>query len=385
MAANSNGGRRRNLLIVTVLFLGLGVAWWLYETTVGQFAENTDNAQVDGDLIRVMAQVKGTVINLHAEETDFVAQGQLLAQLDDTDARLQVAREQAALGLAVRETAAEMAVADRTEAQFREQTARFNQSAADLKRRRGLAKQQAISTEELQHAEDELIADRSAMQAAGHAVASINARVGGVEIVDHPRVRAQALALRSALISLHRTRILAPVSGRIARREISPGQQVAQHNPLFTLAPEGRVWVNVNLKENQLANLRIGQPVKLSSDVYGDEVEFEGMVAGLTPATGSLFGLLPAQNATGNWIKIVQRLTVRVVVNAKQLAEFPLPLGASLEATIDTHNRDGEMLTSVTTQRPVWNTNIYQLPETEFDAQIFAVIEENLKQVKPAQ
>ena len=381
MSENVKGSRRRSLLIATFLFVLIAVVWWGYEAAIGQYSEQTENAQVDGDLIRVMAQVSGTVVELLTEETDFVEQGQLLALLDDTDARLEVQNKQAALGLAVRNTAAEMAVADRAQARLEEQQARFNQSAADLKRRRGLVKQQVISSEELQHAEDDLIADRSAMQAAQHELASIKALVGGVALVDHPRVRAQAVALRSALIKLHRTRILAPVSGRIARREISPGQQVAQHNPLFTLAPEGRIWVNVNLKENKLANLRIGQPVTFRSDLYADEVEFTGLVAGLTPATGSLFSLLPAQNATGNWIKIVQRLTVRVVIDAQQLAQFPLPLGASLEAAIDTHNRDGEMLTSVVTQRPAWNTDVYQLPEARFDDQIAAVIKENLTPV----
>lgn len=383
MAETANGGRGRSLFIATIIFLIVGVAWWAYEAFIGQYAETTDNAQVDGDLIRVMAQISGTVVAVHGEETDYIEQGQLLVQLDDTDAKLQVERQRAALGLAVRETAAEIAAADRAQALISEQKARFNQSAADLKRRRGLVKQQAISAEELQHAEDAFVASRSAMQAVEHELAAIQARVGGVALVDHPRVQAQVTALREALITLHRTKVLAPVSGVVARREIGPGQQVAPHNPLFSLVPLERIWVNVNFKENQLANLRIGQPVTLVSDLYGDEVEFNGTVAGLTPGTGSLFSLLPPQNATGNWIKIVQRLTVRVLLDADQLIDYPLPLGVSLEAKVDTRDREGEMLTRVASERPDWTTDVYEIPQVEIDATIAQVIRVNLPDTKP--
>ena len=383
MAESANGGRGRSLLIATLIFVVVGAAWWAYDEFIGQFAETTDNAQVDGDLIRVMAQINGTVVAVLGEETDYVEQGQLLVQLDDTDAQLLVDRQRAALGLAVRETAAEIAAADRAQALIGERQARFNQSAADLKRRRGLVKQQAISAEELQHAEDEFVASRSAMQAVEHELAAIQARVGGVALVDHPRVQTQVTALREALITLHRTKVLAPVSGVVARRDIGPGQQVAPHNPLFSLVPLERVWVNVNFKENQLANLRIGQPVVLVSDLYGDEVEFDGTVAGLTPGTGSLFSLLPPQNATGNWIKIVQRLTVRVLLDAEQLLDYPLPLGVSLAATVDTHDRDGEMLTRAAAERPSWTTDVYQVPQAEIDTTIAQVIRMNRADIKP--
>ncbi|RLA09560.1 MAG: hypothetical protein DRQ54_02360 [Gammaproteobacteria bacterium] len=384
-ASEKRGGRGRGLLIATLLFLVVGGAWWAYEEAIGQYFETTENAQVDGDLIRVMAQINGTVVAVLAEETDYVNRGQLLVQLDDTDAQLLVDRQRAALGLAVRETAAEMAAANRAQARVDEQTARLNQSAADLKRRRGLVKQQVISSEELQHAEDEFVANRSATQAAKHELAGIQARTGGVELVDHPRVQAQAVALREALITLHRTKVLAPISGVVARREIGPGQQVAPHNPLFTLVPLERIWVNVNLKENQLANLRIGQPVALVSDLYGDDVEFDGTVAGLTPGTGSLFSLLPPQNATGNWIKIVQRLTVRVSLDAEQLRDYPLPLGVSLAAKLDTHDRDGVMLTRAVAERPSWATDVYLIPQAEIDTTIRQVIQMNLPPTDPQQ
>ena len=378
MSESASGGRRRNLIIATLLFVVIGVAWWAYDEFVGQYWEQTENAQVDGDLIRVMSQINGTVVEVLAEETDFVDQGQLLVRLDDTDARLLVDKRKAELALAVRETAAEIASAEREQAQVNEQKARFNQSAADLTRRRGLIKQQAISSEELQHAEDEFVATRSALRAAEHQLASIQARVGGVGLVNHPRVRAQASALREALITLHRTAVRSPVSGLVARREIGLGQQVAPRNPLFTVVPLERVWVNVNLKENQLANLRIGQSVTLVSDLYGDSVEFDGRVAGLTPGTGSLFSLLPPQNATGNWIKIVQRLTVRVELDLQQLRDHPLPLGVSLDAQLNTHDREGEMLTSVATQRESWSTQVFEVPQAEFDAEIAEVIRANL-------
>ncbi|RLA14807.1 MAG: multidrug export protein EmrA, partial [Gammaproteobacteria bacterium] len=156
-------------------------------------------------------------------------------------------------------------------------------------------------------------------------------------------------------------------------------------NPLFTLVPLERIWVNVNLKENQLANLRIGQPVALVSDLYGDDVEFDGTVAGLTPGTGSLFSLLPPQNATGNWIKIVQRLTVRVSLDAEQLRDYPLPLGVSLAAKLDTHDRDGVMLTRAVAERPSWATDVYLIPQAEIDTTIRQVIQMNLPPTDPQQ
>lgn len=284
---------------------------------------------------------------------------------------------EAQLALAVRDVVSGVATIEREQAQVANRRALFNQSAANLKRRRGLIKDQAISDEELQHARDEFEAARAALQAAEQQLSTVSATFGGVALTEHPRVMTAAAQLREALIMRYRTQVRAPVSGIIARREIAPGQQVGITNPLLTLVPLERAWVNVNLKESQLANLRVGQPVTMVSDLYGGDVEFNGRVEGLTPGTGSLFSLLPPQNATGNCIKIVQRLSVRVSLDAEQIDSHPLPLGVSLKATINTRDRGGDIITSNTTERTGWRTPVYTLPDVEFDQQIGAVIDAN--------
>ena len=322
-----------------------------------------------------MPQTSGTVVAIYGDTTQAVTEGQLLVQLDDSDARLQLDAAEAALASAVREVrglyatshgnlpllAQRRADLARAQAELASSDAALAQAESEYNRRVELSKQNFVSPENVQIALTARDAARAQHEAATHAVqassaaieqtmdqASVSrARVDNTSLENHPEVRAAAVRVREAALTLARTRVLAPVSGQVARRSVQIGERVALGASLLAIVPLDKVWLDANFKETELRDVRIGQAVALTSDFYGNSFVFHGKVLGLVPGTGSAFSLLPAQNATGNWVKIVQRVPVRIAFDAKELQSHPLRIGLSMDATIDTHDRSGAVLTTL--------------------------------------
>lgn len=348
--------RRRALLLLTTALLLGGAAYGGWWALTQRHVETTDNAYVQAPVVQVTPQVAGTVQAVLVDDTDHVAAGQTLLRLDPADARLALARAEARLAQAVREVQAlygNDAALDGTvrqrEAELARVQAELARAAADVERRRPLLASGAVGAEELQHAEAALAALRGQQAAAQSALAAARAQAlagraltAGTTPESHPGVAQAAATVREAWLALQRTELKAPVAGQVVRRTVQLGQRLAAGTPLMSLVPLDQVWVDANFKEGQLRRMRIGQPVTLRSDLHGRDVIFRGRVAGLGAGTGAAFALLPAQNATGNWIKIVQRVPVRITLDARDLAAHPLRVGLSMRATVDVGDEGNE-------------------------------------------
>lgn len=364
----------RGLLAVIVL---VAVGWTIWYFLIGRWYQDTEDAYVDGNVVQITPQIPGTVVSIGADDNDFVKAGQVLVVLDAADA--EVALEQAEAGLAqtVRRVRGLYSGAGAAQADVAARKAAFERAQADFDRRRDLAKTGAISSEELAHARDALTAARSALTAAQQQLEVSQALVDDTRVASHPDVRAAAAKLRAAWLDHDRTTLRAPVSGYVAERNVQVGQRVQPGAPLMAVVPLQQVWVTANFKETQLTRMRIGQPVTLTSDLYGGKVDFRGHVAGLGIGTGSAFALLPAQNATGNWIKIVQRLPVRIALDPKELEEHPLRIGLSMSVDVDLHDSSGPMLSTQSPEHPLFSTDVYAHDGAAVDALIAKIIAAN--------
>lgn len=368
--------------------LGYGAYWYLFERNL----ETTDNAYVAGNLVQITPQIGGTVLAIQADETDFVRAGQPLVNLDRADAQVALEQAQAQLAQTVREVrtlyannaslAAAVALRDAEVAKARSGIAKAQD---DLARRQSLAATGAVSDEEIKHAATALDDAKSvlaAAQAAGSAareqLAASQALTAGTTVHDHPSVQRAAARVREAHLALSRVELPAPVAGYVAKRSVQVGSRVQVGAPLMTIVPLDQVWVEANFKEVQLRSLRIGQPAHVTADLYGTKVEYHGTVAGLGVGTGSAFALLPAQNATGNWIKVVQRVPVRIALDTRELAAHPLRVGLSMEVTVDVADRSGKLLADAPRAQPVATTESFAPPTREADAMIERIIAANL-------
>jgi membrane fusion protein (multidrug efflux system) len=236
--------------------------------------------------------------------------------------------------------------------------AELDRAQSDVTRREGLTGRGLIPREELDHANDELRAARAALQAATETLAATRARIDGTTVENHPTVARAAARVKDAYLAVQRTTLRAPISGHVAKRAVQVGQRVAPGAPLMAIVPLDDLWVEANFKEVQLRRMRIGQPAHLTADLYGRTVEFDGEVAGLGIGTGAAFALLPAQNASGNWIKVVQRVPVRIKLNPEQLAEYPLRIGLSMRVNVDLRH-DGPQLAQAPRPHPAYTTSAY--------------------------
>ena len=333
--------RRRGLLVLGTLVvlggLGWGASWYLNARN----SQSTDDAYVSGDIVQITNEVAGTVMALHVDDTQSVRHGQLLVELDPADADVAMAGAQAGLAQAVRQVRALIAEAGQLRAQIVERESALRQAQNDLKRRQTLAASGGVSAEEIAHGRDSVTELTAALDVAHGQLDHTNAEIAGTTVESHPLVLAAAAHRRDAALSRHRTRIVAPVDGVIARRGVQLGQRLGPGTPLMAVVPLDDVWVDANFKEVQLDRIRIGQPVTLTADLWGGNVVYHGKVAGLSAGSGTAFSLLPAQNATGNWIKIIQRVPVRILLDPGELQAHPLRLGLSVSATVDIRDQSG--------------------------------------------
>jgi len=292
----------------------------------------------------VSAEVTGTVVEVFVRNTSKVDAGQPLLRLDDTDAKQKLARAAAELAQTVRQVRVQQAQAVQYDAAITERELQLARAQTDLAKREPLLAQQAVAGEEVRHAREAVQLAQAGLTQVRQQSAAARALVAGVSLAENPAVLAASTAYQDAWIELHRTTIVAPMGGYIAQRSVQLGQRIAPGEPLLTIIPLADVWLEANFKEAQLRHLRIGQPVKIVADVYGGDVVFHGKVIGVSAGTGSAFSLLPPQNASGNWIKVVQRVPVKIALDPQELAEHPLRIGLSTTTTVDTHDRSGAVL-----------------------------------------
>ena len=392
-----NGKRRKALTALAAVVIVAGGGWGLYEWLVASHYEDTDNAYVQGNVIQITPQIGGTVMAIGADDTDFVKAGQPLVQLDPADARVAFEQSEAALAQAVRQVRTLYANNGSLAAQVTLKLADIVRAESDiarakddLKRRQALTGNGAVSKEELSHSETALSNARSQLAAAWAGVTAAREQLvsnqsltEGTSIAEHPSVQAAAAKVREAYLATQRVAMPAPVDGYVAKRTVQLGQRVTAGTPMMSIVPLNQLWVDANFKEVQLRNIRIGQPVKLTADLYGKKVEYDGKVAGLGIGTGAAFALLPAQNATGNWIKVVQRVPVRIALDAEQLKASPLRVGLSMDAEIDVKNKDGKMLADAPRASALTQTTVYSTLDHGADAVVNGIIAANLSGATP--
>ncbi|TAM57890.1 MAG: HlyD family efflux transporter periplasmic adaptor subunit [Rhodanobacter sp.] len=384
MAAKDPARRRRMLLIVASVFALAGLIWFLLWLLVFSTRERTDDAYVGGNQVAISAQVPGTVVAILADDTQRVDAGQVLVRLDGTDAavRLQLARS--VLAQAVRSVRQQTSSASRADAQVIVSRLDLAKAQDDLRRRLPLLAARAESPEIVQHLRDGVAQAKAALAAAQAQADAAHAAVEGTDVANNPAVMQARANFRAAWIAAQRDAIYAPVSGYVAQRSVQLGNSVQPGQQLMTVIPLHDLWVDANFKESQLRRIRIGQPAKVESDLYGSATEYHGKVVGIGAGTGSVFSLLPAQNATGNWIKVVQRVPVRIALDDPELAKHPLRVGLSTEVTVDTRNDTGRVLTTAPARQPVAQTSVYDQMARQADAQADQVIRDNLARTAAA-
>jgi membrane fusion protein (multidrug efflux system) len=370
----SNPRRRKFLLVIGSAFAILALAWVLYWLLVLSQRETTNDAYVVGDQVAVAAQTAGTVVNVLAEETQRVEAGQVLVQLDPTDSQVALAHAAGTLALSVRQIRQQGASAEQSDANILSRQLDLQWAQAELARREPLLAQHAIAPEELRELESKVALAQAGLQAAQRQSRAVHALVDGVPAELNPAVQEARAGYLQAWIAASRATVRSPVAGYVARRNVQAGQQVSSGQSLFTIVPLDKLWVEANFKEGQLRALRIGQPVRISSDLYGGAVAYHGRIAGLGVGTGAAFSLLPAQNASGNWIKVVQRVPVRIALEANELVRHPLRIGLSTTVNVDTNDRRGASLAAAPDTRAIASTAIYaadlQAAEQSADAVI---------------
>jgi len=367
-----------------LLFIGTGALYGLYWFLIARFHVSTDDAYVHGNQMALMAQVGGTVIAVNADNTDRVRQGQELVLLDPSDARIALDQAKAKLAQTVRAIHQLHLQYAEQQAVIAAQRAQLAQSRSDYERSKSLNARNAISEEQFQHARTAWHMAQAQLQQAEHGLASLQVQIGVTDLRHHPDVKQAVAALRAAWLDHERTTVVAPMSGYIAKRSVQPGQQIRPGEPLMAVVPLAHVWVQANFKETELGRMRIGQPATITADFYGDSVTYHGTVVGISPGTGSVFELLPPQNATGNWIKVVQRVPVRIAIDQDQLQKHPLRLGLSLQVSVDVHDTDGEVLTQQAVSGPLYRTAVYERQLDGLQALIMRIIEDNGGNIGPA-
>ena len=378
VAVASNSKRRRILTIVASVFAVLGILWFLLWYVVLSEREKTDDAYVIGNQVAVTSQIAGTVVGVYAENTHLVSAGQVLVRFDPTDADTALSRAASALARAVRQVRQQRAMAGQYDALVERGGIELARAEADLARRSPLLADQAVAPEEVKHADEAVAMARANLSQAQRQADAARALVDGVSVQENPAVLEAKAAYRDAWVNAGRNAIVAPVDGFVALRNVQLGQHIQAGEPLLSIVPLQNLWVDANFKENQLRNLRLGQRTEVSSDLYGGNVIYHGNVVGMAAGTGAAFSVLPAQNASGNWIKVVQRVPVRVSIAPEDLAKHPLRIGLSTTVTVDTHERSGAMLAATPTAGAGASTDVYAADIARANATADAIITRNL-------
>jgi membrane fusion protein, multidrug efflux system len=337
---------------------------------------------VNGNKVVISAQVSGTVIAVLADDTQLAEAGQVLVRLDPVDAETGLSRTASSLAQTVRQVRQEKSTADQYDSLIETRKLELARAMADLGKREPLLADRAIAPEEVRHARESVELARAALTQSVRQSTASHALVDGTPVEDNPAVLQAKAAYRDAWIAAQRNAVVAPVTGYVAERSVQLGQHIQAGQALMTVIPLNSLWVDANFKEVQLRHLRIGQPAQVRSDLYGGSFIFHGHVQGMSAGTGAAFALLPAQNASGNWIKVVQRVPVRIQIDESDLVKSPLRVGLSATVTVDTTNRDGPVLPRQATRTPVGDTQVYIQDLDKANAEAEAIVRHNLGQAR---
>ena len=370
---NDNGKRNRNLLLLTAILIILAVAFSLYWYLYARFYEETDDAYVSGNVVQISAQVGGTVTAIKADDMQIVKAGQQLVALDAADTKIALAQAEAALAQAVRQTRQLFLNNDTLEANVTAAVTNLERARNDLQRRQAGIASGAVSQEDLSHAQDAVKNANAALDQANASLAANHALTDHTSVTEHPNVLQAVTQVRNAYLNYARVNIVAPVAGFVSKRSVQLGQRIAAGSPLMAIVPLEQIWIDANFKEGQLQHIRIGQPVEVVADVYGSAVKYKGTVIGFSAGTGGAFSLLPAQNATGNWIKVVQRVPVRIALDPAEVQAHPLRIGLSTTATVNVGG-DGKALEAVATN---YQTNVYNDLDKQAEEIVDRIIRDN--------
>jgi membrane fusion protein, multidrug efflux system len=381
MPSESNSKRSKVLLYSILIFAGIGAAYLCYYWFYSRFYEYTDDAYVGGNMVFLTPQVPGIVTSISADNTDYVVKGRVLVELDRTDATIALGKSSSELGNAVREVIALFEKVQELQADISKKKAIFVRCAQDFEHRQALIDEGAVSIEDLEHATADLQAAFADLVSTEHQYISAVAQVENTTVETHPKVVHAKEILKEAYVNLNRCTILSPVNGIVAQRNVQVGKQVRISEPMLAIIPLDQVWVDANFKEVQLSSMRIGQSVAVYADLWGSDFPFHGTVIGIGGGTGSVFSVLPPQNATGNWIKIVQRIPVRIGLNPEEVKRNPLRLGMSMEVTVDVHDTELKEIPLERPEKPIYQTDVLNHQEEGVNALIDQIVSRNLSEI----
>lgn len=374
-----NNAKRNRVVGYILLFFVIAaliafVIWW----EIFRNHESTDDAYVGGNMVIVSARQDGSAIAYYADDTDYVEMGRLLVELDPTDYLLNFEQKKITLELAARQVRDLFEDVQQKESEVRSRKATLNRSLLDYKNRHALVGSEAISKEDYQHSDADLNVAQALLDLATHQLEGARARLGTTSLPNHPLIEQAKNDAREAYLGLKRCSIFAPVSGFVAKRNVQAGQSIKSTTPLLAIIPLDDVWVDANFRETQLEDIRIGQPVEITADMYGSGVVFNGIVGGIQGGSGSVFSLLPPQNATGNWIKIVQRVPVRIFLDREQIKKHPLFLGISVFAKITVEDTSGPVLGTKTPAKAFMQTDVFDISFDELEPVLDGIVADNL-------
>ena len=359
------------ILIITTALTAL---YWFFFLKDYQ---STEDAYVNGNQIVISSQVAGNVRQINVENMDFVHAGDVLLELDDTDYQLSFSQAQNTLASAVRQISQLGYTVKQLEATVQANQTALTKAQGDLARREQLGKSGAIDKESLQHAREAVMTAEANLKAVKNQLAANKSLLMNVPLKEQPEIQKAISSVKQAWLNLQRTKITSPIDGYVARRSTQVGQKVAVGSALMAVIANDQMWVDANFKETQLKDMRIGQPVKLSFDLYGHDVKFDGKIEGIEMGTGSAFSVLPAQNATGNWIKVVQRVPVRISLDPQQITRYPLRIGLSTLVEVNIADTKGEMLSQQKRTAPLYATNTLSYDESAVENLIEKIIRDN--------
>lgn len=375
---SENSGKRGRILITIsiVLLIGLlayGVLWLVYFKNF----ESTDDAYVSGSIVQVTSRIDGTVLSINADDTDMVEAGKPLVELDQTDEKLALDDAKNKLAETVRDVYTLYVNTRTLAANVKMRSVDVERERDDLRRRQELIETGAVSKEDVEHSRSALQSAESALEATRGSLSSNLALIENTSVAEHPRVLRSASQVRSAYLAYERTKVLAPVAGSVARRTVQVGQRIVSGTPLMSIIPLDSLWVDANFKEVQVAHMHINQPVILHADLYGTSTTYHGKVSGLLAGTGAAFALLPVQNASGNWIKVTQRLPVRIALDPKELQMRPLRIGMSMQVKVQINDDGGDSLPIKTIANTAYKTTAFDFDMKEADKVIAQIIARN--------
>ena len=374
---NKSQQRKKGLSIFILLLLLIAIgsaAYWFF--FIKGF-EETEDAYVSGNQVMVSAQVAGNISKINVDNMDPVQAGDVLLELDDTNAKLSFEQAKSNLANAVRQVSQLNYTVKQLKSAVRANEITLAQAQGNLNRRVQLVKDGAIDKESFQHAKEAVELAKANLTTSQNQLGANQALLLDGPLSEQPQIQSAVSNLKQAWLNLERTKIRSPIKGYVARRNAQVGQAVSVGGALMAVVTTDQMWLDANFKETQLTHMRIGQPVEIHFDLYGKDKTFNGKVVGIEMGTGSAFSLLPTQNATGNWIKVVQRVPVRIQLDPQQLAENPLRIGLSATVKVNVSDSKGETLRDQSPSTTLYSTNVLQYDESAVNNLIESIIRDN--------